>query len=130
MKALLLLSVLSAAPAVFAADKTAQFYFVDIGHGNVTFIIAPSGETTLLDCGPTRAASRIYDFMQQNGIKKIDYLVITHFEDDHMGAAPALSEKIPILNWVDHGDSVTAGKSDEWWMGRRQPWFRAGIGRM
>jgi competence protein ComEC len=57
----------------------------------------------LLECGPTRAADRIYSFMQQSGIKKIDYLFITHFEDDHIGAAPALSEKVPIVNWVDHG---------------------------
>ena len=105
------------------SEKAARFYFVDIGHGNVTFVVSPSGETLLLDCGPTRAADRIYNFMQQNGIKQIDYLVITHFEDDHMGAAPALAEKVPIVNWVDHGESVTYGKSDEWWMGRRQPWF-------
>jgi competence protein ComEC len=125
----LLAAVLLTAPVAFAADKAAQFYFVDIGHGNVTFVVSPSGETMLLDCGPTRAADRIYSFMQQNGIKKIDYLFITHFEDDHMGAAPALSEKVPIVNWVDHGESVTAGKSDEWWMGRRQPWFHAGAGK-
>jgi competence protein ComEC len=113
----------------FAAEKAAQFYFVDIGHGNVTFVISPSGETMLLDCGPTRAADRIYNFMQQNGIKKIDYLFVTHFEDDHMGAAPALAEKVPIINWVDHGESVTYGKTDDWWMGRRQPWFRVGMAK-
>src|SRR3954470_18692613 len=77
----------------------ASFYLVDIGHGNVAFVVSPSGETMLLDCGPTRAVDRIYNFMQQNGIKQIDYLVISHFEDDHMGAAAGLSQKVPILNW-------------------------------
>src|SRR5689334_14187209 len=85
MKHFSLLAVFLAAGLAQGADKAAQFYFVDIGHGNVTFVISPSGETMLLDCGPTRAADRIYEFMQQNGIKKIDYLFITHFEDDHMG---------------------------------------------
>ena len=70
----------------------------------------------------------IYNFMQQNGIKKIDYLVISHFEADHMGAVAALSKKVPIVNYVDHGESVTYGKSDEWWKGRRSPWWRAGMG--
>jgi hypothetical protein len=28
------------------------FYVVDIGHGNVAFVVAPSGKTMLLDCGP------------------------------------------------------------------------------
>jgi hypothetical protein len=47
-----------------------------------------------------------------------------------MGGAAGLSEKVPIINWVDHGESVTYNKSDDWWMGRRQPWFREGTGKM
>ena len=69
MKYLGLLSALWFAHLAFPAEKGARFYFVDIGHGNVTFVISPSGETMLLDCGPTRAADRIYEFMQQNSIK-------------------------------------------------------------
>src|SRR6476661_4207049 len=110
-----------------ALAAPATFYLVDIGHGNVAFVVSPSGETMLLDCGPTQAVNRIYDFMQQNGIKKIDYLVVSHFEADHMGAVAALSRKVPIVNYVDHGESVTYDKSDEWWKGRRGPWWRAGI---
>jgi len=29
---------------------------------------------------------------------------------------------------VDHGESVTYGKSDEWWYQRRGPWKRVGMG--
>jgi competence protein ComEC len=112
-----------------AFAQSATFYLVDIGHGNVAFAISPSGETVLLDCGPGRAVNRIYDFTQQNGIKKIDYMVISHFEEDHMGAAAELSKKIPILNWVDHGESATYGKSDEWWKAHRGPWWREGIAK-
>ena len=112
-----------------AAAPQATFYLVDIGHGNVAFVVSPSGETMLLDCGGgPGAVDRIYNFMQQNGIKKIDYLVISHFEADHMGAVAALSKKVQIVNYVDHGESVTYGKSDEWWKGRRAPWWRAGMG--
>src|SRR5215471_14708402 len=92
---------LLALEAVIAAPAT--FYLVDIGHGNVAFVVSPSGETMLLDCGPSFAANRIYDFMQQNQIQKIDYLVISHFEDDHMGAVAPLAKKVQIVNYVDHG---------------------------
>lgn len=108
--------------------QTASFYLIDVGHGNAAFVVSPSGETMLLDCGPGGAVERIYNFMQQNGFKKIDYMVISHFEADHMGAAPALSNKVPILNWVDHGLSVVADKTDEWWKQRRGPWARVGMG--
>ena len=130
MKRLFFFAALFSASALFSADKSADFYFVDVGHGNATFVISPSGETMLIDVGTSRAADRVYKFMQQNGIKKIDYLFITHFEEDHMGGAVALSEKVPIINWVDHGESVTYGKSDDWWKGRRQPWSRPGMGAM
>jgi competence protein ComEC len=112
------------------AANTTDFYIVDVGHGNAAFVVSPSGETMLLDAGPTPAAGRILAFMEQNGIKKIDYLVVSHFEDDHMGAAPAMSEKVPILNWVDHGDSVTYGKDDAWWKRHREPWFRENMSKM
>src|SRR5579864_9610252 len=119
--------------ALFAAviglhAQKATFYLVDIAHGNVAFVISPSGETMLLDCGPGYATKKILDFIQQHDIKKIDYLVISHFEEDHMGAVVALSKKIPIINFVDHGESVTYGKSDEWWKQRRSPWARVGMG--
>ena len=129
MKLSSLLIALGCAWMASAADKTAQFYFVDVAHGNATFILSPSGETMLIDAGTRRTADRVSDFMKQNGIEKIDYLVITHFEEDHMGGAAPLSEKVKIVNWVDHGESVTYGKSDEWWKGRRQPWFQPGIGK-
>jgi beta-lactamase superfamily II metal-dependent hydrolase len=119
--------ILLACAAALCAEQ-AKFYLVDIGHGNVAFVVSPSGEAMMLDCGPSYVVDRIYNFMQQNGIRKIDYLVISHFEDDHMGAVAALSKKVQIVNYVDHGESVTYDKSDEWWKGRRSPWWRPGIG--
>src|SRR2546425_12252826 len=96
-------------PALLAAGET-RFYFVDIGHGNAAFVVAPSGETMLLDAGPTRAADRILAFMDQNGIKKIDYVVISHFEDDHMGAVRRVSGKTEIAKIGDQGEGVTYRK--------------------
>ncbi|HTM51734.1 MAG TPA: MBL fold metallo-hydrolase [Bryobacteraceae bacterium] len=111
------------------AENAAKFYFVDVGHGNAAFVTAPSGETMLLDAGPTRAADRILAFMDQNGIRKIDYLVISHFEDDHMGAARRMAPRTEIVNFVDHGTSVTYGKDDAWWKRHRGPWFREGMSK-
>jgi hypothetical protein len=112
-----------------AADKVADFYVVDVGHGDTAFVVSPSGEALMLDAGPSQAANRILAFMSQNGIKKVDYLVVSHFENDHMGAAAPVSEKAPILTWVDHGQSVVVDKDDLWWKQRRGPWARPGMGK-
>jgi competence protein ComEC len=120
--------ILFFALVMIGAAQQARFYLVDIGHGNVAFVISPSGETMLLDCGPTWALNKITSFIEQHDIKKIDYLVVSHFEDDHMGAVAALAKKVPIVNFVDHGESVTYNKTDEWWKQRRAPWARVGMG--
>jgi L-ascorbate metabolism protein UlaG (beta-lactamase superfamily) len=115
--------------AAVAADMT-TFYFVDVGHGNSTFVVAPSGEVLVLDAGPPQATKRILDFMAQNGIARIDYMLVTHFEGDHMGAVGQIAAKVPIANFVDHGENVTYGKQDDWWRERRGPWMHGnGWGR-
>ena len=125
----LCLLCLAADPSLRAAGRVTEVYVVDVGHGDTAFVVSPSGETLMLDAGPAQAANRILAFMNQNGIKKVDYLVVSHFENDHMGAAAPISEKVPVVTWVDHGQSVVADKDDLWWKQRRGPWARPGMGK-
>ena len=106
-----------------------RIYVVDVGHGNCVFVVAPSGEVMMLDAGPTRTADRVLKFMEQNDIRKIDYLLVSHFEDDHMGSTPRIAEKVPVGCFVDHDRSIVYGKDDNWWRQRRGPWFREGMGK-
>jgi competence protein ComEC len=105
-----------------------RIFVVDVGLGNCVFVVAPCGEVLLLDTGADHAAKRVLSFMEQNGIGKIDYLLVSHFENDHMGAAPMIAEKVPVGCFVDHGESIVYGKDDAWWKQRRGPWFREGMG--
>ena len=123
-----LIGFLWLAGALGAAPLT--IYFVDVGHGNSTVVISPSGEVMMLDAGPPQAAGRIIDFLAQNSIRKIDYMVVSHFEGDHMSAVPKIAAAVPIATYVDHGENVTYRKDDTWWRDRRGPWMRGnGWGR-
>jgi len=53
-----------------------------------------------------RDAERIAAAAKAAGVKKIDYLVITHYHADHVGGIAQLAEKMPIRNFVDHGANV------------------------
>ncbi len=55
--------------------------------------------------GGNRAAStdRIVAALKAAGVKQLDYLVISHFDIDHLGDVPALAERIPIRHILDHG---------------------------
>ncbi|WP_295125233.1 MBL fold metallo-hydrolase [Ruminococcus sp.] len=41
----------------------------------------------LIDCGEKGFGKTITAYMQENGIEKLDYLIITHFDKDHVGGA-------------------------------------------
>lgn len=96
-------------PVSAKAAGALQIYFIDVEGGGATLIIAPSGESMLVDSGNAppnaeRDTKRIYAAMQLAGLKKIDYLFVTHYDTDHAGGIPALSKLTSIGKFVDHGD--------------------------
>src|SRR3954469_25234207 len=96
-KKLLLLSLLSLG-TVFGASKNLEIYWIDAEGGASTLIVAPSGESLLIDTAnrtpDDRDAKRIFAAAQKAGLKKIDVLLTTHFHGDHIGAMEALSKMI------------------------------------
>ncbi len=50
-----------------------------------------------------RDANRIAAIAKRAKIKKIDYVLITHYHADHVGGVPQLVTKIPVSTFIDHG---------------------------
>ena len=40
------------------------------------------------------------------GIDNLDFFITSHFHGDHVGGLQALSERVEIGQFIDHGDSV------------------------
>jgi competence protein ComEC len=102
-----------------AADPL-RLYFIDVEGGQATLMKTPSGQTLLIDTGYDgfggRDTVRIQKAMKDADVKKIDYLLITHFHDDHIGGITnLLSTKIPIANFLDHGVNIEPNKFDAVW---------------
>ncbi len=106
------LAIIALAAAVFCgnsaaagADKTLDFYWVDVEGGGGTLIVTPAGESILIDTGMPggRDAGRIFDAAKTAGLKQIDYLIITHFHIDHFGGAAELAQQLPIRVVYDNG---------------------------
>jgi competence protein ComEC len=108
------------------AGETLDIYFIDISRsvGNATLVVAPSGESLLLDAGPARSERRTLSVMERAGVKQLDYLINTHFCPDHFGATAALAQQTPIRHFVEHGESVQYQQNDDWWKAHRGPWFK------
>src|SRR5271157_6257367 len=99
--------LLLACAAALPAASNLEIYFIDVEGGQATLLVSPSGESMLVDTGwagfNRRDAGRILAAAKTAGVKKIDYLVITHYHADHAGGVPQLAERLPIRNFVDHG---------------------------
>lgn len=75
----------SSAPSATAQTSTnVTIKFIDVGQGEAILIALPE-KTMLIDAGPTGSAPKIAQVLQELGRNKIDYLVATHPDEDHIG---------------------------------------------
>src|SRR5438309_7450566 len=82
MLVLLLALLLAPAGVLNAQSRNLDMYWIDVEGGASTLIVSPSGESMLIDTGyetGDRDPKRIYSAIQAAGLKKIDYLVISHY---------------------------------------------------
>src|ERR1019366_2761036 len=97
-------------PAAPAA-RTLDVYVIDVEGGKAVLLVSPSGESMLFDAGwpgsDGRDVNRIVEAIRAAGLKQIDYLVISHYDIDHLGDVPLLASKIPVKHFVDHGPLQT-----------------------
>jgi competence protein ComEC len=112
-RCLLALGLLALAAGSARAAKTLDIFFIDVEGGQSTLLVAPSGQSLLIDTGYAgfggRDADRIATAAKAGGVKHIDYLLITHFHSDHVGGVANLLERFPVGTFLDYGPSVDAG---------------------
>ncbi len=84
-------------------------FFIDVEGGQATLFITPSGRSLLIDTGwdgrDGRDADRIVSTAKKAGLRRIDYVLITHFHEDHVGGVPQLIGRIPVGTFIDHGEN-------------------------
>jgi glucose/arabinose dehydrogenase/beta-lactamase superfamily II metal-dependent hydrolase len=91
-------------------QKPLDIYFIDVEGGQATLFVTPSGESMLIDTGYSgfedRDLNRVLATVKQAGLTKLDYLLVTHYHNDHVGNAAAIGARIPVGTYIDHGPTV------------------------
>lgn len=72
-----------------------EVHFIDVGQGDSTLIIC-DGHAMLIDAGDYSKGTAIQNYLQKQKVKKLDYLILTHPDSDHIGGAPVIISKFEI----------------------------------
>jgi competence protein ComEC len=100
-----------------AAAGKLKVYFIDVEGGQSTLFVTPAGKSLLIDAGwpdnNFRDADRIVAAAKGAGLSRIDYVLITHYHDDHVGGVPQLVQRIPVGAFIDHGPNRELEKGTE-----------------
>ena len=82
--------------------RNLKIYFVDVGQGDCTVIVTPSGKNILIDAGEGNTDKYDYGekvvlpYLLDRKIKKIDYMIISHCDSDHIGGCFAILENLKV----------------------------------
>src|SRR5262245_22587502 len=87
-----------------------QIYFIDVEGGQSTLIVTPERRAILIDAGWSAAndrdADRIQAAARDTQITALDYLILTHFHEDHAGGVAEIARRLPVKTFVDYGAPV------------------------
>lgn len=99
LTAVLLLTALTAAGTVIPSKKDAaedlEVHFFEAGAADAILLTTESS-AVLIDAGEDGFGETILEYLGEKGIAQIDYLIITHFDQDHVGGAADVLEGISV----------------------------------
>lgn len=99
LTAVLLLTALTAAGTVIPSKKDTaedlEVHFFEAGAADAILLTTESS-AVLIDAGEDGFGETILEYLGEKGIAQIDYLIITHFDQDHVGGAADVLEGISV----------------------------------
>ena len=69
--------------------------YLDVGQGNAV-LVRQEDQTMLIDGGPRESSSFVVSYLKQQGIRKLDYVLISHFDEDHLAGAIGALYNFPV----------------------------------
>ena len=84
---------------ISTAEPMLSDYYVgvlDVGQGQCVFLHS-AGRTYMVDCGsddPKEAADRAAAYLNSHGIYRLDGVIVSHYDKDHVAAVPFLLSRV------------------------------------
>lgn len=84
-----------------------EVHFIDVGQGDCILIQTPGNKTILIDGGTPKSGNEIVEFLGEKHIEKIDLLIVTHPDIDHIGGLTKVIKSTKIEKVLDSGKLYT-----------------------
>ncbi len=89
--------------------------FIDVGQGDAIFIESPAGQRILVDGGPSgRAVTEALGHEMRFWDKRIDLVVLTHPEEDHLNGLVTVLERYDVRRILASPAESDSGAYDAW----------------
>lgn len=84
-----------------------KVHFIDTGHSD-SVLIENNGKFALIDAGDRDDDTTVKSYLTGQGVKRLEYLIITHFHADHFGAADTVVTDFEVgTTFVSNGNADT-----------------------
>ncbi len=95
-------------PRPFVGDHMVRVTFLDVGQGDSTVVELPDGQVMLIDGGATHdrldmGRGVVAPYLWNRGIRKIDHVVGSHPQLDHVGGLAWIVDHFPITHFWTNG---------------------------
>lgn len=72
---------------------------LDVGNADA-IVLMTENHTVLIDTGLNKSSAILLDYLNEYNVNSIDYMILTHFDKDHIGAADSVIETFAVKNIV------------------------------
>ena len=77
------------------SDYNFKIYFFNAGKADA-ILVSKNNQYLLIDTGEESLKEELLDYFKKNNITKLEYLIITHFDRDHVGSASSIIDNIEV----------------------------------
>ncbi|MFD2760148.1 ComEC/Rec2 family competence protein [Lentibacillus juripiscarius] len=97
-------SILTPSAHIHAEQQSdLDVHFINVGQGDSMLIQTPSGKNILIDGGRPKAGKKVVKFLKEQNVNKIDLMIATHPDIDHIGGLIQVMKTFEVKRILDTG---------------------------
>lgn len=80
----------------YSPPQELEVHFIDVGQGDSILVRTIDGKNMLIDSGSSEKSATVLDYLKKEGVRKLDIVIATHPDEDHIGSMSEIIKKHEI----------------------------------